>query len=514
MRELLSDILQETVRSHGMRPALVESGRSLTYLDLDTRSDEIAAAIRRSGIRPTSHIAILRNKSIETIVCIYAILKSGCSYIPLDPRSGINKLGTILLDAQPELVFTEPRFSQLLTAALSQQSVSRIAGADGDLLTIVRYESDPSPSTIQDHGSSPSAYILYTSGTTGTPKGVEHTHTSAIAFASWAAMEFEITCNDRLSCHAPLHFDLTTFDLFAALIAGAAVVLIPEHLTIFPQSVSALMETEQITIWYSVPFALAQMTEKGQLAKRSLPLLREIIFAGERFPPAALQQLAKAVPNARLTNLFGPTETNVCSYHHLTAADLSRDEFCPIGVPCPYAQLAVVDDHDSEVLPGAIGNLLVAGDSVMAGYLNRPALNKQVFLRRDSCQRFFRTGDMVSAPADRPIIFHGRRDRQVKVRGIRIELDEIENILLRETGVSAAVAWVCRNGDGLDRILAAVETGSGARAPTEEMLTHQLSSAISSTAVPHRILLCDHLPRTTNGKIDHGELRRMLPSDF
>ena len=165
------------------------------------------------------------------------------------------------------------------------------------------------------------AYVLYTSGSTGIPKGVQHTHASALAFVRWAAAQFDISSHDRLSCHAPFHFDLTIFDLFVAAMTGACVVLIPEEAALFPFQVASILESERITVWYSVPFALTQLVSHGNLAARRLAL-RELIFAGERFPPRQLLGLAAAVPGVRYRT-SGPTETNVCAYHHLTSGRYS-----------------------------------------------------------------------------------------------------------------------------------------------------------------------------------------------
>ena len=161
------------------------------------------------------------------------------------------------------------------------------------------------------------AYILYTSGSTGDPKGIMHTHRSALAFARWAADEYGLRPADRLSNHAPLHFDLSTFDLFAGALAGATTVIIPEAVTRFPASVSKLMQDERISVWYSVPFALTQMLLRGNIGARDLTDLRWLLFAGEVFPTKYLRQLMAALPHVRFSNLYGPTETNVCTYYHV-----------------------------------------------------------------------------------------------------------------------------------------------------------------------------------------------------
>jgi non-ribosomal peptide synthetase component F len=308
-----------------------------------------------------------------------------------------------------------------------------------------------------------------------------------------------------------LHFDLTIFDLFVAAMTGACVVLIPDGIAMFPIQVASMIEAERITVWYSVPFALIQLVKHGNLTGRRLAL-REVIFAGERFPPAQLRELASMLPAVRLTNLFGPTETNVCTYHRLSADDIASDEFCPIGRPCPYVSAAVVDEEGNRVANGEMGELLVGGSSVMTGYLNRPELNERVFVTRTrdgKAERFFRTGDLVTAQDDGPMRFHGRVDRQVKVRGFRIELDEIEAALVSCAGVVAAAAWVDSDSNGFAEVRAAVATDPASTTPVGDGLILQIRRHLPQAAVPAQVLVLNDLPRSVNGKVDYTALARL-----
>jgi amino acid adenylation domain-containing protein len=509
MTKLLADILGQAARCYGSRPAVAEPGQSISYTDLDLRSDEIANAIQRAGIRPGARIGIFRRKSIETVAIIYGILKAGGAYVPIELKAGADRLDAILRDAEARLVFTEPVLLPKLEPCIQAGLIDWIAsaGPDDDPLKFCYCANDSkSQYEILTPPSDPTAaYILYTSGSTGVPKGVVHTHASALAFASWAADRFALSSSDRLSCHASLNFDLTTFDLFAALLRGACVVLIPDALTIFPQRVASLIKDERLTVWYSVPFALMQLVSHGTLDSRHHSTLREIVFAGERYPPSSLRRLAGLFPRARLTNLFGPTETNVCTYHHVTPDDLTNNDFCPIGQACQYASLLIVDRMGNEVLAGEPGELLVGGPSVMKGYLNRSDLNAKVFVESPNGVRYFRTGDMVSIQADGLLRFHGRLDRQVKVRGFRIELDEIETILLGCHGITAAAVWVESGESEFHKIMAAVETETTFPI-SENLLIQQLSRSLSLAAVPRRIFILERLPRTINDKVDYDAL--------
>lgn len=506
MSESLIGMFRHTVREFGNRPAVVEGNTAISYAELDAKSGEIAAALERMKMTPGAKVGIFRRKDILTIAGIYGILKAGCAYVPIDTKMGADKLAAVLRDAGLAALLVDPALGQKIQGHAAVGLNYRFAEAPsrGDLLLLAGTEvRSPAPAD------SDLAYILYTSGSTGIPKGVQHTNASALAFVSWAAAEFDVSSSDRLSCHAPLHFDLTIFDLFAAAMKGACVVLIPDDVAMFPLQVASIIENEKITVWYSVPFALIQLAERGNLGQRHL-VLREVIFAGERFPPTQLQQLARAMPGVRLTNLFGPTETNVCTYHRLTPEDIASDQFCPIGMPCPYSLIEVVDESGSRVAAGETGELLVGGASVMTGYLNKPELNEKKFVTRiveGKAERFFRTGDLVAQA--QILRFHGRRDRQVKVRGFRIELDEIEAALANCTGVAAAAAWVDNDRNGFAEVRAAVAGNGASEKLNGDDLILRVRRHLSQAAVPARVCVLSNLPRTVNGKIDYAQLARL-----
>jgi len=337
------------------------------------------------------------------------------------------------------------------------------------------------------------SYILYTSGTTGTPKGIVHTQSSSLAFSAWAATEYGLTSADRVSSHAPFHFDLSTFDLFSAALAGATTVLVPEVLTTFPAAMVRFIKEERISVWYSVPYALIQMFERGNLAGAGLDSLRWVLFAGEPFPPKHLRRLM-SVLSARFSNLYGPTETNVCTWHHV---DHPPDEASPIpiGRPCPGTDSLVLEDE-----------LFISGPTVMRGYWGRPDLDDRSFVRR-SGRRYYRTGDLVKLDQDGNYHYLGRKDRQIKARGHRIELDEVEAALLSHPDVSEAAVYATPDGLGSHRIEAVVNARHEAGVTPAALLQHVLS-LLPTYAAPSAILFLDEFPRTSTGKVD----RRIIES--
>jgi non-ribosomal peptide synthetase component F len=283
------------------------------------------------------------------------------------------------------------------------------------------------------------AYIIYTSGSTGRPKGIVHTHRSALAYAVAASVGYELGSDDRMVNIAPLHFDQSTFELYAAAIVGAAVIVVPDPVMRFPASVATLVEAERATVWYSVPHLLMQMVARGALAERDLSSLRWILFGGEVFPPGQLAELMALIPSARVSNVYGPAEVNQCTRHDLDAPP-TGDDPVPIGRAWDAARVRVValDGPISAarpVSPGEPGVLLVATDTMMAGYWGRDDLTAASTVVDDGV-RWYVTGDLVVENPSGDLVFLGRVDNQVKIRGHRIELEAIDAVLADVEGVT------------------------------------------------------------------------------
>ncbi len=354
------------------------------------------------------------------------------------------------------------------------------------------------------------AYILYTSGSTGDPKGIMHSHRSGLSFALWAAETYGLKTEDRLSSHAPLHFDLSTFDYFGGAMVGATTVIIPEALTKFPTNLARLIQDESISVWYSVPFALIQLLQRGSIEKYDLSSLRWVLFAGEPFPTKHLRDLMEALPGPSYSNLFGPTETNVCTYYHVPELDPTNDEPIPIGVPCANVEALIVDAENQTTPTGEVGELLIRGGVVMKGYWGRPDLSEKGFFYRSAFDyqqdTFYRTGDLVQELPDGNLKYLGRKDRQIKTRGYRVELDEIEVGLLAHEFVQEAAVYPIPDGQGSNLIYAAVVPKENTDLSESDLLDH-LSNRLPPYAIPVKIDLRDDFPRTSTGKINRRELQ-------
>jgi amino acid adenylation domain-containing protein len=491
---------------------------ALTYEELEHRSNSLARVLIEEGVVRGDRVGIYMHKSLESAIALYGIMKAGAVYVPLDPLAPHARLQHVIRDCDIRcLVTKEAKREPLREILATQTSVEFLIGLEAqdgwpvrtvtwDEVFSVPSESVPDVGTIEDD----LAYILYTSGSTGNPKGIMHTHRSGLSFAVWAAETYSLASTDRLSNHAPLHFDLSTFDFFAGALAGATTTIIPEALTNFPSNVARLIEGERLSIWYSVPYALIQLVTRGGIESRDLSSLRWVLFAGEPFPTKHLRELMARLPDARFSNLYGPTETNVCTYYHVLPLAEESDEPIPIGRVCENAEGVVVDADDQLVEPGGTGELLIRGPLVMRGYWGRPDLTEQGLSHRQLFPHyrevFYRTGDLVQLDPSGNYRYLGRRDRQIKTRGYRVELDEIEVALLAHDLVEEAAVFPVPDGKGSNLIEVAVTTKESIPLDVTDLFEH-LASRLPPYAVPAKITVVADFPRTSTGKVDRRALQ-------
>lgn len=498
------------------------SGQNLTYTQLVQQVNQLACCLVDQGIRRGDRVGIFMNKSVEAVIAIYGIMAAGAAYVPLDPFAPTERLRYVIRDCGIRcLVSSSAKWETLQQLFSGSTTLDFLIGvtprSELPIECITWDEINSAPTTLPSVRMTEQdlAYILYTSGSTGDPKGIMHTHRSGLSFPLWAANTYGLHSDDRVSNHAPLHFDLSTFDLFATALASGTTVLIPEGIVKFPASVARFIEQEQLTIWYSVPFALVQLLHKGGLSARSLDTLRWILFAGEPFPTKHLRILMEQLPHTHFSNLYGPTETNVCTYYHVPTLAPDSDDPIPIGSPCANVDDLVVDANDQPVTSGEIGELLIRGAVVMRGYWGRSELTERGFFRSNSISHgdspYYRTGDLVQIMSDGNYKYLGRKDRQIKTRGYRVELDEVEVTLLSHSCVQEAAVYVVPDDQGTHMIKAAVTATDGMNL-TVEMLTNHLAKRLPSYAIPAEITIIHEFPRTSTGKIDRRSLQAQLVS--
>ncbi|MBC8229640.1 amino acid adenylation domain-containing protein [bacterium] len=521
---LLPQLVDKAAERFPEREAVRFYNLSVSYAALAHQSNSLARLLVEQGVKRGDRVGIYMNKSLESVVAIYGIMKAGTAFVPLDPLVPVTRLTYIIHDCGiRHLITQEAKRDTLKQILAAKTDLECLIGIQPQMDLPIRSISwdevyDTPSEGMPDVGMTEQdlAYILYTSGSTGEPKGIMHTHRSGLSFVEWAAQMYSLHYEDRLSNHAPLYFDLSMFDFFAGALAGAATVIIPEEFKKLPASLSKLIAAEKISVWYSVPFALIQLLLRGVLDNRDLSLLRWVLFAGEPFPTKYLRQLMNLLPHARFSNLYGPTETNVCTYYHVPTLTDNSDEPIPIGRVCANVESLVVDNDNQPVAPGEVGELLIRGPLLMRGYWRRPDLNEQVFFRRpvftDYADVFYRTGDLVQLQPDGNFKFLGRRDRQIKIRGYRVELDDIEVALLSHEQVEEAAVFPIPDGEGSNQIEAAVTVKEGAVITSSDLAKH-LTKQLPWYAVPNRIVIVEELPRTSTGKINRRELQAQALAD-
>lgn len=519
MINLLHQILDESAQRHADHEAMRFGGRALTYGEWLRQADALAAALVEGGVRRGDRVGIYLNKCLETAIAIYGIWKAGAAYVPLDPAAPVARTAFALNDCAIRHIVTQPGKADAVRALAGLAVLDSAVGldpADGlparclpwrEVDTLARAGARANPQAMTEDDL---AYVMYTSGSTGTPKGLMHTHASGLSYARLSAETYGISQNDRLGNHSPLHFDMSTFEYFTGPLRGATTVIIPEAVTRLPASMSKLIEDERLTIWYSVTTALVQLLLRGALERRDLSRLRWVNYGGEPFPPRHLGALMRHIPNARFSNVYGPAEVNQCTYYHLPPLDEGHDQAIPIGCVWDGAEGMLLDERDQPVLPGEIGEFVVRTPTMMRGYWGRPDLNARAFLRRPASGHdeavFYRTGDLMWQDTSGLLHFAGRKDRQIKTRGYRVELDEVESALSLHDAVGECAVFAVPDEVVTNVIEAAVVFRHGQQA-TEAALQRALSERIPAYAVPARIAFLSDMPRTGTGKIDRSALR-------
>lgn len=509
----LPDLLEASAARYPNRAAVVDcDARSLSFAELNARSDALAGFLSSSGVQPGDRVGLALPKSLEAVVSVFAIMKAGAAYVPIDTFSSVERGQAILKDCDvrglivnaESLRFMPPTHS-CPALVVVDASATAAPGVPFDRATGGEWTRCPIVPTSLDL-----AYIIFTSGSSGVPKGAMITHANAISFLEWASNAFTPSASDRFSNHAPLHFDYSVLDLYLSLKHGASVYLVSEILARRPRDLARFIADNRLTVWSSTPSALMLLLQFGELDRCDASALRLVTFGGEVFPPKHLRALQQHWHSPEYVNLYGPTEiTTACTYARVPSkVPADREAPYPIGFPCSHCGTLVLDEKGNEVSEDGEGLLYISGPSVFAGYWNRPAETSAVFLDRGGV-RWYNTGDVVRWDRAEGFTYVGRRDRMVKRRGFRIELAEIERALHLHPAVLDAAAVSIPDANLGVRIVACVACSDNP--PSLVELKSFCATKIPAYMVPDRFVFEGRLPRTSSDKVDYQTLKaRML----
>lgn len=488
----VSDWLESSAANAPAALALLDGERQLGFGELLSSAKALAGGLRASGLRPRERVVLLLDKSFEAVAAIHAVLRSGCAYVPLSPAEPVERLADALDTCRPRLVIVrdERAVGERLRSALSGATVVTLQQLQA--LSATAHEVPRA-----DELGSPAA-VLMTSGSTGKPKGVVITHANLAAFTAWGRDAFVVTGNDRLLSHAPLEFDLSFFDLFVACAARAATLLTTPR-ALGAAELCARVRAAGVTIWQSVPSAIALLGESCGRGVKAMPQVRAVLFAGERMPRPTLVRCKELFPNARLYNIYGATETND-TFMYSVPDDLAlAPDPLPIGRPLPLVRYRIVDDAGVDVAPGAAGQLLVSAPTSLAGYLRAGA-------EFEPAPSEFSTRDLCSLGPDGEARFLGRVDSVLKSNGFRVNALEVEDQLCRCEAVAEAAVLAVPDAKLGTRMVAVVCLKEGNRSTALELRVH-CAKRLPGYAIPHQFeIVRESLPTNSNGKVDKRSL--------
>lgn len=502
----IMEYLEESAKAFPDKVALVDANGSVTYGEVRNLARKAATALLlRTGGRINEPVAVMMEKGVPMLTAFFAVTYSGGFYTPLDVSSPAVRLEKIIDTLSPAFVIVSEAYreaaeklgvpkdrvlllDEMITTPVDPEAIRRaLAG---------KIDTDP-------------AYTLFTSGSTGVPKGVTICHRSILDYIEWVGRTFPFTEEDRLASQAPFHFDNSVLDIYTVIKTGATLYITPERLFLSPVRLIEYLNLHKITAIFWVPSVLIYLAGSGVLEKAKPIFLNKILFAGEEMPNKQLNRWRKAIPEALYANLYGPTEiTDVCTYF-IVDRPMEDDEPLPIGIPCDNTDILVLNESDQPVRGGEKGELCVRGSSLALGYYRAPEKTAAAFVQNPLNpyypERIYRTGDMVRYNERHELIFLGRKDFQIKHMGYRIEIGEIETAVLSLPEIENGCILYEEKTQKIVLFYQSAEEKD-----VERQIQTALRGMLPKYMLPNRLIRMERLPLNQNGKIDRNRLRESL----
>ena len=495
--ERLSDVLEDACRRHSDQVAVSLDNADVTYAEFDARANQMARFFLSKGVRPGDRVGVLLERGIETYVALFALSKAGAAYVPLDPNHPADRVAYILSDAGATLAVAHLRLADRLADAPIPSLI-----LDGARAEIAAFDSGPLTAAERGEGDAHLCYVLYTSGTTGRPKGVAVAHPSICNFVRVSAERYGFGPGDRVYQGMSIAFDFSIEEIWTPLVAGATLVPNASASALFGEELAEFLERRSVTCFCCVPTLLASI-------ERDLPKLRIFLIGGEACPPTLVKRWGR--PGRTLLNSYGPTETTVTA----TLGVLEPEKPVTIGRPLPTYSIVILDPERSVALEsGETGEIGIAGIGVAEGYLNRPELTAAKFiddflgLPNNPSGRIYRTGDLGRLTDDGEIEYLGRVDTQIKLRGYRIELTEIESVLLEIPGIAQVVVATFEPEPGAPELVAYYSLKHGAPAPDRDAMIALMRTRLPNYMRPAFLERLPFIPTLVSNKAD----RKGLPA--
>jgi amino acid adenylation domain-containing protein len=499
----IHQMFEEQVARSPDAPALLFENESISYAELNRRSNQLAHYLASLGVKPDALVAVCAERSVEMVVALLAVVKAGGAYVPLDPSYPADRLAYMLEDSAPVVLLIQSHLTHLFAGVGYKGKMADLAAADP--VWCRQPDTDP---LAAERGLSPHnlVYVIYTSGSTGRPKGVMIEHRSLVNRLVWMQDAYGLTSGDSVLQKTPFSFDVSVWEFFWPLITGARLVMARPEGHKDPGYLIEAINRYRITTLHFVPSMLQVFLDQADVAK--CPSLLRVFASGEALPSALVRKFQERFPQVALHNLYGPTETAV----DVTAWTCTPDSALtniPIGRPIANTCTYILGEDGEPVAVGATGELYIGGVGVGRGYLNRPELTQERFLpdpfSAQAGDRMYRTGDLCRWRSDGAIEYLGRNDFQVKIRGFRIELGEIEARLALLPGVRQAIVIAREDTPGDKRLIAYVVPVNGVQLRDRD-LRDPLARELPEYMVPSGFVRLDKIPITVNGKLDRAVL--------